>query len=71
MIIHKKITVLCSPEHHNRQIMTIMLFENHLITLALSGHKMARGSLPAVEAGRLLACGGEHSGHAMLGTATA
>lgn len=45
--------------------------ETNLITQALSGHKMARGSLQAVEAGRLLACGGEHSGHGMLGTVTA
>lgn len=51
-------------------VQILLLFENHLITLALSDHKMARGSLPAAEAGQLLACG-EHSGHAMLGTATA
>lgn len=42
--------------------------DNHLITLAPSDHKMARGSLPTVEEeGRLLARGGEqwpwHAGH--------
>lgn len=45
--------------------------KNDSITPALSGHKMARGSLQAVEAGRFFACGGEHSGHGMLGTVKA
>lgn len=41
------------------------------IKAALHGHKMATVSLLAVERGRLIARRGQHSGHAMLGTATA
>lgn len=63
--------------HHERWstvalIHLVFAMDNHLITLAPSDHKMARGSLPTMEEeGRLLARGGEHSGHGMLGTATA
>lgn len=44
--------------------------QNYFITIAESGHKMAKGSLTRGEVGRLLACGEEHSGHGMLGTVT-
>ncbi len=71
MITHHVVLDIMRDEVVRNQSTLCLLLRTHLITLASSGHKMARGSLPAVEAGRLLACGGEHSGHAMLGTATA
>lgn len=77
IILDLFLVIFQDGEHHERERSSIhqstlaLLSGNDLSTPASSGHKMARGSLQAVEAGRLLACGGEHSGHAMLGTATA